>query len=46
VHLAGDPIAQRAAEIIDRAFDLSIALQRYRRAIANATDLRDDDFPF
>ena len=46
MHLDGDPIAQSAAEIIDRAFDLSVALQRYRRAIANATDLRDDHFPF
>jgi len=42
----GDPIAQGAAEIIDRAFDLAIALRRYRRAIANASTLRDDDFPF
>jgi hypothetical protein len=42
----GDPIAQRAAETLDRAFHLSVALRRYRRAIANASTLRDDDFPF
>jgi hypothetical protein len=42
----GDPIAQGAAEIIDRAFDLSVALRRYRRALANASTLHDDDFPF
>jgi hypothetical protein len=42
----GDPIAQRAAEIIDRALDLAGALRRYRRVIANASTLCDDDFPF
>jgi hypothetical protein len=41
-----DPIARGAAEIIDRALDLSGALRRYRRRIANASTLRDDDFPF
>jgi hypothetical protein len=41
-----DPIAQGAAEIIDSALDLSVALRRYRHAIANASTLRDDDFPF
>jgi hypothetical protein len=41
-----DPIAQGAAEIIDRAVDLSTALRRYRRAIANAATRPDDDFPF
>jgi hypothetical protein len=42
----GDPIAQRAAEIIDRALGLSVALRRYRRALAKASTLHDDDFPF
>jgi|SRR5579864_869084 len=42
----GDSIAQRAAELIDRAFDLSWAVRRYRAAIANSATLRDDDFPF
>ncbi|MGH7440638.1 MAG: hypothetical protein ACRENE_33520 [Polyangiaceae bacterium] len=42
----GDRIARRAAELIDRALDLSGAVRRYRRAITNATALRDDDFPF
>jgi hypothetical protein len=46
VCLDGDLMAQRAAEIIDRAFDLSGAVRRYRQAIANVTTLRDDDFPF
>jgi hypothetical protein len=41
-----DPIAQGAAEIIDRALGLSFALRRYRRAITNASTLHDDDFPF
>jgi hypothetical protein len=41
-----DPIAQCASEIIDRALDLSASLRRYRRAVANASTLRDDDFPF
>jgi hypothetical protein len=46
MHLDGDPIAQSAADLIDQAFDVSIVLRRYRRAIANATTVRDDDFPF
>ena len=33
----GDPIAQRAAKLIDGAFDLSRAVGRYRPAIANGT---------
>lgn len=41
-----DTIAQAAAQVIDRAVDLSTALQRYRRAIANAATRPDDDFPF
>jgi hypothetical protein len=46
VHLDGDRIAQGAAELLDRALELSAALHRYRRAIANAATVRDDDFPF
>jgi hypothetical protein len=55
-HLLGDehersahlrePIGRRAAEVIDCAFALSRAVRRYRVAIANASTLRDDDFPF
>jgi hypothetical protein len=41
-----DPIAQRAAEVIDCAFALSRAVRRYRAALANASTLCDDDFPF
>jgi hypothetical protein len=37
-----DPIAQGAAEVIDRAVDLSAALRRYRRAIANAATSRPE----
>ena len=44
-HLDSDPIAQGAADRIDRALDRSLALRRSRRAIATATSLRDDDFP-
>jgi hypothetical protein len=42
----GDPVGQHAAEVIDCAFALSRAVRRYRVAIANASTLRDDDFPF
>ena len=42
----GDRIAQVAADVIDCAFALSRAVRRYRAAIANASALRDDDFPF
>lgn len=46
VGLDDDPIAQRAAQLIDRAFDLCGAVRRYRAAIANVSTLRHDDFPF
>jgi hypothetical protein len=42
----GDPVAQHAAEVIDCASALSRAVRLYRAAIANASTLRDDDFPF
>jgi hypothetical protein len=42
----GDPIAQAAFDVLERAFDLSAALRRYERQIANASTLRDDDFSF
>ncbi|MGO9837405.1 MAG: hypothetical protein ACLP1X_24705 [Polyangiaceae bacterium] len=41
-----DPIAQRAAEILDCAFALARAVRGYRRAIDHSATLRDDDFPF
>lgn len=44
--LDGDPVAQRAAGLIEHAFALSGAVRRYRSALANAATLRDDDFPF
>jgi hypothetical protein len=41
-----DPVREYAAEVINCAFALSRAVRRYRVAIANASTLRDDDFPF
>jgi hypothetical protein len=35
-----------AAELHDRALDLSAALRQYRRALKDTTTLGDDDFPF